>query len=188
MRKIAKVLEGTVGITGDVSTAGRIDLAAVMYGIAKKHQGMAREVAGSDMAAELEQSLISILSAYTALEAYINMYGRDRLSQKVWQEKFFKRRASTESKWVGVPQRATGKSLNKGREPFKSFLELESLRKYIVHFNPRFAPLAPSKYGTVIEAYSKLTCEKAEWACRTVRRMIVALHKLDGSDRPGWLE
>jgi hypothetical protein len=138
--------------------------------------------------------MISVLFAFTCLDAYINSVGKDNLEPD-WQNY---EKASPEGKWKGVTSAYAEKVLgrrraifNKSKEPFKSFLELGQLRIDLVHWRPEFRPLEKTKYGTG-EAkgeatINRINCEKAEWACGIVEEMIKKLLLSLSKPIPRWL-
>jgi hypothetical protein len=167
-----------------------------MYEIAKEHRDLAKQVAGKDiykdMKAEIKESMISILFSYTCLEVYINTVGKDRLGSD-WQKY---EGGSTEAKWRGVSTALASKKLgkrhsifNKSKEPFKSFLELEEIREdYLVHRKPEFGNVVETKYGRTEDAINVFNCDKAEWACKTVKDMVTKLNiSIDNPPSATWL-
>lgn len=154
----------------------RTELYILMYSVAREHRDLAKQVGGKDRISEVKESMISILFAYTCLEAYINTVGKDGL-KKEW-EKY--ESSSTETKWLGVSKylatRKHGRSwsvFSKREEPFRSFMELEKIREdTLVHRKANFSILVPTKYGNTDVIVNTLNCEKAEWACNVVRDMV----------------
>lgn len=156
--------------------AGRPALFIQMYAVAREHRDLAKQVGGKDRISEIKESMISILFAYTCLEAYINTVGKDGL-KKEW-EKY--ETSSTETKWLGVSKSLATKKygkprsvFNKDKEPFKSFMELEKIREdTLVHWKANFDIQVPTKYGTTDVVINTLNCDMAEWACNIVRDMV----------------
>lgn len=179
-----QVGNGAVGMNATVAVKTRTELFMYMYEIAKEHRDLAKQVAGKDihkdMKAEIKESMISILFSYTCLEAYINTVGKDRLGSD-WQKY---EGSSTEAKWNGVSNALVTKKLgnsysifNKRKEPFKSFLELEKIRNdYLVHRKPEFGDVVETKYGRTEGTINVFNCDKAEWACKTVKDMVTKLN------------
>jgi hypothetical protein len=164
----------------------RTELYILMYEVAREHRGLAKRAGGKDRISEVKESMISILFAYTCLEAYINTVGKDGL-KKEWGKYDL---SSTETKWLGVSKnlatRKHGKPssvFSKSKEPFKSFMELEKIREdTLVHRKANFSILVPTKYGNTDVIVNTLNCEKAEWACNIVKDMVVKLN--DNIDNP----
>ena len=172
---------------------GRPALFILMYDVAREHRDLAKQVGGKDRLSEVKESMISILFAYTCLEAYINTVGKDGL-RKEW-EKY--ETSSTEAKWFGVSKRLAtmkyGKSrsvFNKAKEPFKSFMELEKIREdTLVHWKADFDIQVPTKYGNTEVIVNTLNCDKAEWACNVVRDMVNQLTaNIDNPAPARWVE
>jgi hypothetical protein len=164
----------------------RTELYILMYAVAREHRDLAKQAGGKDMILELKESMISILFAYTCLEAYINTVAKDGLKRE-WEKYEF---SSTETKWLGVSKtlatKKHGKSwsvFSKSKEPFKSFMELERIREdTLVHRKANFDILVPTKYGNTAATFNTLNCEKAEWACNVVKDMVNQL--TDNMDNP----
>jgi len=171
---------GGVGINGTMVVRTRAELFMYMYEIAKEHRDLAKQVAGKNiyknMKAEIKESMISILFSYTCLEAYINTVGKDRLGSD-WQN--YEGR-STEAKWIGVSNALVTEKLgkphsifNKSSVPFKAFLKLEKMRNdYLVHRKAEFGNVVQTKYGRTEGTINVFNCDKADWACKTVKDMV----------------
>jgi hypothetical protein len=184
-------------VTGEsVVVKMRKEIYITMFEICKEHAELAKQAAGADinknMNPEIKESMISILFAYTCLEAYINTIGKDKLGVD-WPRY---EDNSTEGKWLGVSKAlATKKSghisdvFNHGKEPFKSFLELEKIREeYLVHRKAEFNDVVPTKYGNTEGIINTLNCDKADWACKTVKDMVSKLNEsIDAPPSVGWL-
>ncbi|MFC1972514.1 hypothetical protein ACFLVE_03820 [Chloroflexota bacterium] len=158
----------------NVSITLRTALYTRMYEIAEEHRDMAKSVAGTDRKAEIKESMIAILFAYTYLEAYINTIGNDRLSQD-WSVK--NKRMPLDKKWINVSTELAGHSIYESdKEPFKSFLELKTLREEnLVHWKAQANEPVPTKYGLEDIMVAKFNFEKAKWACETVKQMVSKL-------------
>ena len=71
----------------------------------------------------------------------------------------------------------------KSREPFKSFLRLEKIREDdLVHRKGEFSKVVKTKYGNTEGTINTLNADTADWACRTVKRMVLKL--VDNMDDP----
>ena len=160
-------------------------LAKEMLSRSRKHFAQAAIAVGLQM----RYAALAVVCAFTSLESYINGYGAERLNPEVWREC---RRLRPATKWILVPQLATGQTFNKETEPFQSFIWLRNLRNYVLHFREGtytmtgFVGGAHPAYST-FEPYSRLNIESAERACSTVMAMISALHALDDSEPPCWV-
>jgi hypothetical protein len=147
-----------------------------MYNVAREHRDLAKQVGGRDKISEVKESMISILFAYTCLEAYINTVGMDGL----WKEWKKYGKSSTQDKWLGVSRDLATKKygkprsvFNKHKEPFKSFVELEKIRiDNLVHWKANLEIQVPTKYGNTDVTINTLNCDKAEWACNVVKEMV----------------
>jgi hypothetical protein len=186
-----------VGIGEIVTVRTRAELFMLMYEIAREHRDMAKQAAGNNihkhMKAEIKESMISILFSYTCLEAYINTVGKDKLGSE-WQRY---ENNSTEAKWKGVSRALATKKLGKPHsvfsdkeEPFKSFLELEKIRKdYLVHRKAAFGDVVQTKYGTTEGTINTFNFDKAEWACKIVKDMVTKLNgTIDDRSSAAWLD
>ena len=174
----------------------RTDLARRMYEIAEEHKDLAKQVTGRnlniDMPIEIKESMISIVFAYTCLEAYINTIGRDQLD---WSSEKLKKE-SIAKKWKdiakGLAEKRTGDEkdiFNEDEEPFNSFRKLKKLREeLIIHYKAEFNDIEDTKYGRTEGLINSLCSEKAEWACSVVQAMITKLHDATGTLKPTWLK
>lgn len=192
-----QVGNGAVGMNATVAVKTRTELFMYMYEIAKEHRDRAKQVAGKDiykdMKAEIEESMISILFSYTCLEAYVNTVGKDRRSISNWQKC---KGSSTKAKWIVVSEALASKKAGKltsifceTKEPFKSFLKLKKIRnKYLVHMKPKFGDVVETKYGRTEGTINMFNCDKAEWACKTVKDMVTKLNiSIDNPPSATWL-
>jgi hypothetical protein len=185
-------------VTGQpVVVKARKEIYMTMYEISKEHAELAKQAAGMDihknMNPEIKESMVSILFAYTCLEAYINTIGKDRLGSD-WPRY---KASSTEAKWMGVSKALASKKsgkpnsvFNKGEEPFKSFLKLEKIREdYLIHRKAEFGDVVRTKYGMTEGTVNVLNCDKADWACKTVRDMVSKLNEsIDNPPSASWLD
>lgn len=180
-----------------VGVKARKEIYMTMYEISKEHAELAKQTAGMDihknMNTEIKESMVSILFAYTCLEAYINTIGEDRLGSD-WPRY---KANPTESKWKGVSNALASKKsgrlnsvFNKRKEPFKSFLELEKIREnYLIHWKAEFGDVVQTKYGMTEGTVNVLNCDKADWACKTVRDMVSKLNEsIDNPPSASWLD
>ena len=123
---------------------------------------------------ELIYSAIAIILAVSSLEAYINRFGIDFLhietsnnKIKIWKELEW---MSLEDKWIVFPKILTGKTFNKGENPYQTFKEIVNIRNFIVHYKAKF--ISPSEVeGT------KINYKNAEKGVKSARDMIEKLHE-----------
>lgn len=170
----------------------KVGFPSAMYELAKEMLARSRKhfpLAAIGVGLQMRYAALSVVCAFTSLESYINGYGAERLNPEVWREC---RRLPPATKWMLVPQLATGQTFNKGGEPFQSLIWLRNLRNYVLHFREGTYTLTthvnaahPDYFS--FEPYSKLNDESAERACDTVIAMISGLHALDGSEPPSWV-
>lgn len=173
----------------------RTNLYEYMYEIAKEHRDIAKQVKGKGLAEELKASMVSILFAYTCLEAYINRVGRDKLGSR-WADLEGKK-TSTEAKWIKVSKDLARKKAGKQtsvfsrkKEPFKSFRKLEEIREeLIVHWKAEFGDIVDNKYGRMDAVVKKLSYETAKWSCNTLEQMVRKLNESIEEPPPDeWLD
>ena len=141
--------------------------------------------------------MICILFCYTCLEAFINTVGKDKLGE-IWEEKWGKKkRPETEGKWMGVSNRLSTKKhrkphsvFNNSEEPFKSFLCLEKIREdYLVHRKAEFSEVFKTKYGNTEGTINILNANTADWACKTVKQMVLKLvENMDDPPEVKWVK
>lgn len=138
---------------------------------------------------EIEYTTVAVLLAFLCLEAYINEYISDKVSQPT-RDLLLEKRASIELKWLLAPQLAAGQTFEKGREPFQRFTWLKRKRDQLVHFRSKWQK--PVREGQRLQSRESqklaLNWETANKAAETPRVMIERLHEMDGSQTPEWLE
>ncbi len=173
--------------------AMRRELYMLMYEVAQKHRDEAIKVDGKNQAEEIQHSMICILFCYTCLEAFINTVGKDKLGE-IWGEI---KKNSTESKWMTVSNFLSNKKhgkpysvFNKSKEPFKSFLSLEKIREdYLVHRQAEFSEIVKTKYGNTEGTINMLNVNTADWACKTVKQMVIKLvENMDDAPEVKWVK
>ncbi len=184
-----------VGLVPDVYVTVRAALYTRMYEIAKEHKDLAKRYAGKERKAETKESMISILFAYTCLEAYINAIGIDHLG-KEWGN-YSGKDTSPTSKWLGVSKWLASKKyekrhsvFNQNKEPFKSFLKLKTIREeHLVHWKAQAHE--PVLTNGILEdtPIAEFYCGKAEWACDTVKQMVTKLNEnMNAPPDANWLD
>jgi hypothetical protein len=164
-----------------------------MFDIAKEHRDIAKQIEGKDRVLETKESMISILFAYTTLEAYINAIGTDYLDS-TWSQTN-KIKGPLDSKWLGVSKELASKKLgkphsvyNKDKEPFKSFLELKHIREEnLVHWKAKLGEPTMTDYGLLDPTIAIFNASRADWACDIVKQMVKQINVYIGqSDK--WLD
>jgi hypothetical protein len=169
----------------------RTNLAQLMYEIAEDHKELAKKVTGrdtsKDMPVEIKESMIGIIFAYTCLEAYINVMGKDQFGGG-WQSY---ENANIVSKWKGLTnylmKRETGKIRDiYGTKLLNALESLRLLRHDLVHWKAEFLDIVETKYGRTEGLIESVSFEKAEWACNIMQRMISKFHNGTDIPRPSW--
>ncbi len=180
----------------NVVVKARKEIYMTMWEICREHAETARKASGDDihvhMNAEIKEAMVSILFAYTCLEAYVNVVGKDRLGPDWLRYEG----NSTEAKWIGVSNALASKKsgrpttvFSKDKEPFRSFLELKTIREdELVHWKAEYGDIVDTKYGRTQGAVNVFNCDKADWACETVANMVARLNKsIDNPPSEDWL-
>lgn len=72
----------------------------------------------------------------------------------------------------------TGDSMNKNREPYKTFKEINTIRNKIVHYS----------WDDEKKIYEEINLDKIKKAIDNAREMIKEIHRLDNSKYPGWVD
>ena len=188
------------GLSFTVDARVRAMFHAYMYEIAKEHAASAKALDGEDQRKEAKEAMISIMFAYTCLEAYINTVGIDNLGED-WNE--FKG-TSTWKKWLEIPAELARRKLDKTKEEFsedeaplkkneplfKSFKELGEIRNtYLVHLKPEFELPTSTKYGTTTDPiFNIFNCETSEWALGIIPDMVRRLDEFLIRPYPIWIK
>jgi hypothetical protein len=162
------------------------DISQLMYAGAVEHCEIASQfdtMATAEI--RLGHAALSVVSALISLEAYINTYARDRIPEFCQSVDGLR----LEAKWVLVPQLVSGRTFDRGTQPFQDLTQVIKLRNYIVHHRPQtyqwdeameHRPGPPSS--------ERLSVKNAEMACGVVPRMIRQLHELEGTKWPHWVD
>jgi hypothetical protein len=135
---------------------------------------------------EMQNSMACFVFCEICLEAYINTYAGDRLSERVWGKL---ERLRLEDKWIIVPELLLKKTFETNKEPYKSLKWLVEKRNFIVHYKGKFStPEMNDRLGTVTDRFfNQFTLEDAEKAFHLVKDMIKNMHSFDNSKAPDWL-
>jgi len=122
---------------------------------------------------ERNNSLITIMFSYFALESHINKIGHDRLDAELWKE-FMD--MPTKKKWVLFSVLLSGKKFDK----FGDFSKLKRWRNSLVHYKEcEFKELVKHKSGTnVSPIYKIINPRNAKFAYNTAKRMIDELDNI----------
>lgn len=154
-------------------------------------EGLAAELRGMSRKGTLESLLdiftmqrcyrMSTLSLAFSCEAYINLYGIERLGKDEF-ESF--ERLPPEDKWIVIPRIATGRTFDKGGEPFQTLAQLVKTRNEWVHHKPQVNTIVfgqPMKTKGKKPAPFPKSYVAVEKQIRQVKRLIKELHAFDGS-------
>jgi len=134
---------------------------------------------------EMQRSMACFIFCNICLEAYINTYAGDRLSELIWERL---ERIRLEDKWIIVPKLILDKTFETDKEPYKSLKWLVDQRNFIVHYKGKFSKLEIDRLGTFNDrVFKEFTLESAEKAFQLIKDMIKTLHSFDGSIDPKWL-
>lgn len=185
---MTKESKASIGLTDTVGIQVRAAMYNRMFDIAKQLEGKNRVL-------ETKESMISILFAYTTLEAYINAIGTDFLDS-VWSQTN-KINDPLDSKWLTVSKKLASKKLgreysvfNKDKEPFKSFLALKRIREEnLVHWKAEKSEPSMTKYGLLDPIIAVFDAGKAQWACDIVKQMVKRINiYIDKPPLDKWLD
>jgi hypothetical protein len=124
---------------------------------------------------------MSTLSLAFACEAYINQYGADRLGTSEF-ESFD--RLPVEDKWIVIPKVATGRTFDKGSEPYQTLKRLITTRNDWVHHKASLLCVEPGVSSkTIGKVATKIPDDYNAIAAQIVRvrELIAELHTFDGS-------
>lgn len=167
----------------DVYVTVRVALYNRMYDIAMEHKDLAKRYAGKEGKVEIKESMISILFAYTYLEAYINAIGIDHLGTE-WQKPKYKK-ASTVDKWKDVSRILSSNQPEsrytvfcKNKEPMKSLVKLKTIRdEHLVHWKAQAHEPVLNDGNLVDIIIATFNYKDAEWACDTAKQMVTKLNE-----------
>ena len=139
--------------------------------------------------AEKQNAIVSVVMSWASLEAYINkVIDETRNLHGLDDEEI--RAMSTRTKYTVLPKLFNRQTFDKSKEPFESFIILNSLRNLIVHFSGKWedmgtwekmgADYKPEKIEKMCKSKFKINEGRmtwnnkilnrhcAKWACRTV--------------------
>lgn len=124
---------------------------------------------------------MSTLSLAFACEAYINQYGAERLGDNDFSS-FDK--LPVEDKWIVIPRVVTGKSFDKGKEPFQTLKKLIEFRNGWVHHKPYALTMEIGKTFTAEGKQPAAIPETYAAVTKNIKQayaLIGDLHALDSS-------
>ena len=146
---------------------------------------------------EMQNSMVCFIFCVTCLEAYINTYGGDRISnllqekrndasELLWEKL---ERLRLEDKWFTVPELLLKKTFELEKEPYKSLKWLVDKRNFIVHHKAKFRKPIADRLGNrgADIVFTEYTLENAERAFQLIKDIIKTLHNFDNSKAPDWL-
>lgn len=168
----------------------RTHLEQVMFQLAREHAEAAVRCAESqppDRSGERTHSLVAILMAYFALEAFINMVGEDRLGSRF---RYYDR-MPPEGKWMEVTRLVskTGQTFAEDGEELRALTMLRTWRNMLTHYKGRFAETSDAQGGTRVD--SLLVAPNALKAVEVARLLYRRFYELDRRSPPRrfvWLD
>ena len=160
-----------------------------MFRLAREHaEAAARSAAASppDREGERTHSLLSVLMAYFAVEAFINMVGQDRLGGRFRHYD----RMSPEGKWLEVTRLAskTGRTFDENGKELAALSTLRSWRNRLTHYKGRYED---TQAGGETQVDALLSAANAKQAVETATILYRAFYELDRRSAPRqfvWLD
>jgi hypothetical protein len=160
-----------------------------MFRLAREHAEAAARCAAAkppDRDGERTHSLLSVLMAYFAVEAFINMVGQDRLAGRFRHYD----RMSPEGKWLEVTRLVskTGRTFDEDGKELSALSTLRSWRNTLTHYKGRYEDMQPGR-ETQVDAL--LSAEHARQAVDTATMLYRAFYELDRRSPPRqfvWLD
>jgi hypothetical protein len=86
-----------------------------------------------------DQTMIAIVNLVRALEAFINIQAKERLSSALWDSV---ERLEIRKKWMVVTRLLSGTEWERGRQPYQLFEQLVTLRNVLAHYKPTYGETA----------------------------------------------
>ena len=191
------VVKNHFGLVDSVSIRTRYEVSIWAYNFAKslveecrKHRDLCEK--GKELRDklvhqlnEMQNSMACFVFAVICLEAYINTYAGDWLSELVWEKL---ERLRLEDKWMLVPELLLKKTFERKKEPYASLKWLVNKRNSIVHHKGKFSEPRTDRLGVLHDrVYAEFTLEEAEKAFQLTKYLIESLHRFDASKAPKWL-
>jgi hypothetical protein len=160
-----------------------------MFRLAREHAEAAARCASTtppDREGERTHSLLSVLMAYFAVEAFINMVGQDRLGGRFRHYD----RMSPEGKWVEVTRLVskTGRTFEEEGKELAALSRLRSWRNMLTHYKGRYED---TQMGGETQVDALLSAENAKQAVDTATMLYRAFYELDRRSPPRqfvWLD
>ena len=167
----------------------RTHLEQVMFRLAREHaESAARGAAAKppDRDQERTHSLLAVLMAYFAVEAFINMVGQDRLGARFRHYD----RMSPEGKWLEVTRLVskTGRTFDEDGRELSALSTLRSWRNTLTHYKGRYED---TQAGGETQVDALLSAEHAKQAVDTATMLYRAFYELDRRSPPRqfvWLD
>ncbi|HEV2280985.1 MAG TPA: hypothetical protein VGX75_01175 [bacterium] len=167
----------------------RTHLEQVMFRLAREHAEAAARCAAAtppDRDGERTHSLLSVLMAYFAVEAFINMVGQDRLGGRFRHYD----RMSPEGKWLEVTRLVskTGRTFDDDGKELSALSTLRSWRNTLTHYKGRYED---TQAGRETQVDALLSAEHAKQAVDTATMLYRAFYELDRRSPPRqfvWLD
>ncbi|HLY24056.1 MAG TPA: hypothetical protein VKT83_16440 [bacterium] len=167
----------------------RTHLEQVMFRLAREHAEAAARCAAAtppDRDGERTHSLLSVLMAYFAVEAFINMVGQDRLGGRFRHYD----RMSPEGKWLEVTRLVskTGRTFDDDGKELSALSTLRSWRNTLTHYKGRYED---TQTGRETQVDALLSAEHAKQAVDTATMLYRAFYELDRRSPPRqfvWLD
>jgi hypothetical protein len=160
-----------------------------MFRLAREHAEAAARCASAtppDRDGERTHSLLSVLMAYFAVEAFINMVGQDRLGVRFRHYD----RMSPEGKWLEVTRLVskTGRTFEVEGKELAALSRLRSWRNTLTHYKGRYED---TQAGGETQVDALLSAENAKLAVDTATMLYRTFYELDRRSPPRqfvWLD
>jgi len=160
-----------------------------MFRLAREHAEAAARSASAgppDREGERMHSLLSVLMAYFAVEAFINMVGQDRLGGRFRHYD----RMSPEGKWLEVTRLVskTGRTFEEEGKELAALSRLRSWRNTLTHYKGRYED---TQAGRETQVDALLSAENAKQAVETATMLYRTFYEFDRRSPPRqfvWLD
>ncbi|HKX16805.1 MAG TPA: hypothetical protein VJT33_02185, partial [bacterium] len=167
----------------------RTHLEQVMFRLAREHAEAAARSAAAlppEREGERTHSLLAVLMAYFAVEAFINMVGQDRLGARFRHYD----RMSPEGKWLEVTRLVSksGRTFDEDGKELSALSTLRSWRNTLTHYKGRYED---TQAGGETQVDALLSAENAKQAVETATILYRAFYELDRRSAPRqfvWLD
>lgn len=124
-------------------------------------------------------SMVAVVFAALALEAFINDYGREKLSKAYFENYLDK--LDLVAKWIVIPRFVLGKQLDSGSRGMNSLRWLVRLRNDLVHYKSKVKTIS------ALDPWKDwVNLADAQRACEAVPALLRELKKLDRSINADW--